>query len=262
MKTLYHFATALFLTMTAALAAAADLPLGRGDVLKISVFGNPDLSLEAKVGESGAITFPLIGEVSVEGLVPAEAERTIARRLESGGFVRRPQVNIQVSSFQSQQVSVLGLVNRPGRYPMDGKRTLVDMLALAGGISPEGGDTAVLVRNRAGQPYKEVIDLPDMMHSGDLRVNAELQGGDIIYVERAPKFYIYGEVQRPGAYRLEKNMTVIQALSAGGGLNPRGTERGVRIKRLNGHGGLDIIDAGHGDVLRPDDVVFVRESLF
>lgn len=243
-------------------AAAGDMPLGRGDIVKVTVFANPDLSLETKVGESGNISYPLLGEVPVAGLATVEAERRIAKALENGGFVKKPQVNVLVTSFQSQQVSVLGLVNRPGRYPMDGRRTLIDVLALAGGVSVEGGDTAVLIRTRDGKTTKESIDLPMMMRSADLSQNLDLVGGDVIYIERAPKFYIYGEVQRPGVYRLERNMTVIQALSAGGGLNVRGTERGVRVKRLGTNGEMEEVRVKHGDMLRPDDVVYVQESLF
>lgn len=262
MKKLFYSIALAALLLAAGSAEAADVALGRGDVLKITVFGSPELTLETKVADSGKISYPLLGEVGVEGLAPSDAERKIAAALETGGFVRHPQVNIFVTSYQSQQISVLGLVSRPGRYPVDGRRTLIDMLALAGGITSDGGDAAFLIRTRDGKTTKEAIDLTDMMHSADLQANVELQGGDIIYVERVPRFYIYGEVQRPGVYRLEKNMTVIQALSAGGGLNPRGTERSMRIKRMSDQGRLDILPASHGDVLHPDDVVYVQESLF
>lgn len=262
MKSIFKFIAACFLVLSAVSVNAAEVTLGRGDVLKITVFGSPELSLETKVAESGNISYPLLGEVAVQGLAPAEAERKIAKALETGGFVRRPQVSVFVTSYQSQQISVLGLVNRPGRYPVDGPRTLIDMLAMAGGINADGSDSAYLIRTRDGKTTKEVIDLSDMLHSANLQSNVELQGDDIIYVERVPRFYIYGEVQRPGVYRLEKHMTVIQALSAGGGLNPRGTERGVRIKRLNAQGRLEVLAANHGDILQPDDVVYVNESLF
>jgi polysaccharide export outer membrane protein len=262
MKKFFRFIAACALVLSATSVGAAEVALGRGDVLRITVFGSPELSLETKVAESGNISYPLLGEVAVQGLAPADAERKIAKALETGGFVRHPQVSIFVTSYQSQQISVLGQVNRPGRYPVDGPRTLIDMLALAGGISAEGSDSAYLIRTRDGKTIKEIVDLSDMMHAADLQSNVELQGGDIIYVERAPRFYIYGEVQRPGVYRLEKHMTVIQALSAGGGLNARGTERGVRIKRMNAKGQLEILAANHGDVLQADDVVYVNESLF
>lgn len=241
---------------------AATGQLGAGDVIKITVFGSPDLTLETKISETGRITYPLIGEVYLSGLTPAIAEKKIAGLLENGGFLKNPQVNILVSLLQSQQISVLGQVNKPGRYPLDGKRSITDILAQAGGVSPEGGDTVTLVRTRQGKTTKEVIDLLDMVRTGDMQRNSELANDDVLYVERAPRFYIYGEVQRPGAYRLERDMTVQQALSVGGGLSPRGTERGMRIKRRDEKGVLREIEAKHDDLIQVNDVVYVKESLF
>jgi polysaccharide export outer membrane protein len=244
------------------MASAAEVLLGAGDVLKVSVYGNPDLTLETRVNDSGAITFPLIGPVVIGGLSTAAAESKIAGLLESGGFLRKPQVNIIVTVQQSQQVSVLGQVNRPGRYPIDGKRNMLDMLAQAGGIAVDGGDTVSLLRKRNGATTREVIDVIQMVRAGELGQDYEVQGNDVLFVERAPRFYIYGEVQRPGTFRLERTMTVLQALSAGGGLTPRGTERGMRIKRRDAGGKLQVIDAKQDDLLQPDDVVYVRESIF
>ncbi|CAN7493828.1 polysaccharide export protein EpsE [Pseudoduganella sp. LjRoot289] len=243
-------------------AGAADIVLGAGDVLKLSVYGSPDLALETRVSDSGAITFPLIGQVTVGGLTVPAAEKKIGGMLESGGYVKRAQVNILVTQIQSQQISVLGQVNRPGRYPVDGKRNLMDVLAQAGGIGPEGGDTVSLIRTRDGKTTREVVDVIQMVQAADFNRDYALQPNDIIYVERAPRFYIYGEVQHPGAVRLERNMTVLQALSAGGGLTPRGTERGMRIKRKDASGQLQVLSVKHDDVIQVDDVVYVKESLF
>ena len=114
---------------------SGDYPLGSGDVLKIMVFQHPDLSIESRIADSGRITFPLLGTLQVGGLSTDQAERLIARGLQEGGFLRDPQVSIQVSQFRSQQVSVLGNVNRPGRYPMDAQTMrLSEVLALAGGV--------------------------------------------------------------------------------------------------------------------------------
>lgn len=241
---------------------AAEIPLGSGDVVKISVFGNPDLAMETRVSESGFITFPLIGQVQVSGQSVAAAEKIIATSLEKGGFVKSPQVNLIVSVLSSQQVSVLGQVNRPGRFPLDAKRTLLDFLAMAGGVTVEGSDEVTLIRKRNGQTSKEVIDVPAMMRNGDMERDFDLAGGDVIFVERAPKFYIYGEVQRPGTFRLERGMTVVQALSSGGGLTPRGTERGLTIKRRAADGTTQTIKPKPDDLVLIDDVINVKESLF
>lgn len=167
-----------------------------------------------------------------------------------------------MTSPQSQLVSVLGQVNKPGRYPVDGKQGLIDILALAGGVLPEGGDIVYLIRKRDGSSTRETVDLVKMMRAGDLKLNLDLATGDVVYVERAPRFYIYGEVQKPGAYRLESNMTVQQVLSLGGGLTARGTERGMRIKRRDSAGNITELPAKQGDVVQIDDVIYVKESLF
>ena len=133
---------------------------------------------------------------------------------------------------------------------------------MAGGLGVEGGDAVSLIRKRGGTTTKEVIDIVEMVRNGDFKRDLDLAGNDVVYVERAPRFYIYGEVQRPGAFRLERAMTVLQALSVGGGLTPRGTERGIRIKRRDADGKLQILDAKHDDLVQVDDVVYVKESLF
>jgi polysaccharide export outer membrane protein len=262
MKRIYACLLVMLMAMYAISATAADTPLGAGDALKISVFGNPDLSLETKVSEAGSITFPLIGDVSIGGLSTADAEKKISGMLTGGGFLRKAEVNIMVTELQSQQVSVLGQVLHPGRYPVAGKRSVTDMLAVAGGVGPEGGDTATVVRTRNGKTSKQVVNLADMIQSADMKSNVDLVNGDVIFVDRAPKFYIYGEVQHPGGYKLEHNMTVVQALSIGGGLTPRGTERGIRIKRRDAKGNQVEISASHEEVLQADDVVYVKESFF
>jgi polysaccharide export outer membrane protein len=254
----------LFLMMCMGLAPAvgADLPLGSGDVLKVSVYGNPDLALETRVSEDGNISFPLVGQVAVGGLPAAAAEKKIAALLDAGGYVKQPQVNIIVTTVQSQTVSVLGQVNRPGRYPVEGRRSLMDMLAMAGGISADGGDKVSLIRRRNGATTRDEVDVVQMLRAGALDADYQVAGADVVFVERAPKFYIYGEVQRPGAFRLERAMTVTQALSAGGGLSPRGTERGLVIKRRDAQGKLQTIRANQDDLLQVDDVVYVNESWF
>lgn len=236
--------------------------LGPGDTIKIFVYGHSDLTTDTKVNETGNITFPLLGEVFVGGLTPSAAERKIVNLLEDRDILRKPQVNIFTASLQSQMVSVLGYVRNQGRYPIEGKRSLTDILAMAGGIMPEGGEVVTLIRSDGSKSTKEVIDVLEMIRSSDLTRNLVVRSDDLIYVERAPRFYIYGEVQRAGTYRLERNMTVMQALSVGGGLTQRGTERGLRIQRRDAEGNLQILTVNSSDWVQPDDVIYIKESLF
>lgn len=241
----------------------AEYRLGPGDVVRISVYNNPDLTTEAQITQEGRITFPLIGQIQIGGLEKGQAEQVIARRLGEGGFVIKPQVNVLVLGFKSQQISVLGQVNRPGKYPIEQASTLADLLAIAGGISANGGDIITHISKAAdGKSTKRDIDIAQALRNGEMEKNFPVANGDIIFVPRAPLFYIYGEVNRPGAYRLEKDMTVMQALSVGGGLNPRGTQRGIRINRPVDGGKVKVLETTMSDLVQENDVIYVRESLF
>ena len=237
--------------------------LGAGDTVRITVFQVPDLTTETRVSERGTIVFPLVGELAVSGQTPAGAGAAIAARLTQGQFVKNPQVSVALVQVRSRQVSVLGQVARPGRYALDDTSTkLTDILALSGGISPAGDDLVTLMIKRDGKTIKQEIDVPGMYRSGDLSADVELRNGDTIFVQRAPVFYIYGEVQRAGAYRLEPDMAVMHALSLGGGLTVRGTERGLKIHRRMPDGKVQKLEARLTDPVQPNDVIYVRESLF
>ncbi|NUU00248.1 polysaccharide export protein EpsE [Herbaspirillum robiniae] len=243
-------------------AMAEDIPLGPGDVIRVNVYGSQDLTLETRISEAGVISYPLIGEVKIGGLATSQAERKIADLLKKGGYLVNPQVNILVTTPQSQMVSVLGQVYKPGRYPLDGKRNVADVIALAGGVNPDGGDAVTIVHNENGQVKRTLVDIYAVTHNGDTSELPTVSANDVIYVERSLRFYIYGEVQRPGMYKLERGTTVLQALSVGGGLTLRGTERGLKVKRRDTDGVLQELDVKKDDLLQADDIVYVKESWF
>jgi polysaccharide biosynthesis/export protein len=237
--------------------------LGAGDVVRITVFQNPDLTLESRVTEAGFVSYPLLGQVKIGALTVGQAEKLIADGLRSGNFVRQPQVSLLVVQVRGNQASVLGQVNRPGRFPIEiADLRLTDLLASAGGIAPGGADVIVLVGSRNGRPYRKVVDLPAMFRDQAREDDVFISNGDTVYVDRAPIAYIYGEVQRPGAVRLERGMTVMQALATGGGLTQRGTEKGMRVHRRGADGKVQVIQPSMDESLRDGDVVYVRESLF
>jgi polysaccharide export outer membrane protein len=243
--------------------ASALEAVGPGDMVRINVFRNPELTTETRVTDQGTIFFPLIGEVTIAGLSPQQASRRIADLLASGKFVVSPEVQLSIATVNSRQVSVLGNVAKPGRYPIDSvNRRVTDFIAAAGGMAATGADAVTVVQMRNGAETKTDVDLEQMFRNGKLASNLELAPGDTIYVHRAPMIYVGGEVNKAGAYRLEPHMTVMQAIALGGGINPRGTERGVRIHRKDGNGAVRKIDAGMTDAVRADDVIYVRESLF
>ncbi|MDQ2734677.1 MAG: polysaccharide export protein EpsE [Pseudomonadota bacterium] len=237
--------------------------LGVGDVVRISVFQNADLAVEARISETGQVNSPLLGAVDIGGLTVSEAQARIEKLLRDGAFVLKPQVTIQTVQIRSSQVSILGQVAKPGRYPIDIVGSKVsEMIATAGGVLPGGADVVTLVGHRDGKPIKLDIDLPAILQAGKAQLDVAVENGDIIYVDRAPTIYIYGEVQRPGQLRLERGMTLMQALALGGGLTNRGTERGIQVRRKNATGGTDTLELKPNDPLVSGDVVYVRESVF
>jgi polysaccharide export outer membrane protein len=247
-----RFVVGLFSMLIAATGLAqSGEKLGVGDAVRVTVFQQPDLSTEARIAERGTISMPLIGEVKVAGLSPAAAGSQIGEELKKGKFLKNPQVSVALVTLRSKQVSVLGLVARPGRYALDDTSAqLADVIAAAGGIAAGGWETVTVIRD--GQAEK--VDL--------LAKNYRLQNGDTVNVERAPVFYIYGEVMRGGAYRVEPNMTVMQALAAGGGITPRGSDRRLKVRRPAGEGKFVESDASLQDRVKADDVIYVKESLF
>ena len=243
--------------------AQPDYPLGAGDTIRIQVFLNPDLTLETRVSENGYITYPLIGSLQLGGLSITQAEKKIADALQGGGFLKKPQVNLTLLQIRGNQVSVLGQVVRPGRFPLETVNTRVsDILASAGGAMTTGDDTVIVTGQRSGKPFSRTIDIPSIFIDENLENNIVLQGGDTIYVHRAPVFYIYGEAQKSGAYRIERDMTIMQALAQGGGVTNRGSERRLRLHRKFPNGQVQQIEPALTDLVMPNDVLFIKESIF
>lgn len=235
--------------------------LGPGDVIRISVFNYPEMTIETRIRQTGRVTFPLLGEVNLDGLTVAAAEARIADQLRRGGYIAEPHVTLVVLQFRSREVTVLGEVNHPGKYTLERPGRILDLLAMAGGlITAEAADTVTLLRKDGG---KITIDMAALL-DGDVRQNLPMEGGDTLLVPRAPKFYVYGEVQRPGAYRLERGMTVTRAISLAGGLTPRGAETWpAPILKRRDADGLEHEEAVDGSrLLQADDVLYVRERWF
>ncbi|MES2978499.1 MAG: polysaccharide export protein EpsE [Pseudomonadota bacterium] len=240
-----------------------DYRLGPGDAIGVQVYQSPDLSVEARVSETGVISYPLVGTIALGGLTIAEAEKKIADALRIGGFVKVPQVNINLKQVRGNQVAVLGQVNKPGRFPIETTNTRVsDMLAAAGGVTPTGDDVLILTGQRNGQQFRKVIDIPGLFLNQKPEDDVVVLSGDTLYVNKAPMFYIYGEAQKPGPYRIERGMTVMQALAQGGGPTARGSQNRLRLHRRDVNGNVVETVPQLTDTIRPEDVIYVRESLF
>lgn len=248
--------------------AAQERTLVVGDVIKVTVYDHPDLTTVARINESGKIGLPLIGEIAVASLSTQQASIRVAQALSTGKYVQRPQVTIYVERFHSPLVSIMGEVAKPGKYPTrnpetEDVRTVADLLALAGGPTPTAADYLTVIQKSAnGKTVHKRVDITALLARGDMSQNVSITEGDIVFVPRMDVFYIYGEVHKPGAYRLERGTTLMQALALGGGVTPRGTQRGIEVRRRNGDGKVEAQKSSLDTALQADDVVYVKESLF
>ncbi len=236
--------------------------LGPGDSIKVTVFQNPDMLLDTRVSEDGAINYPLVGRIVVGGLEIGAAEKKIAQALKDGGILKSPQLNIQVLEVRGNTVAVLGQVNKSGSYPLNTTTRISQMLAQAGGQTQTGDDRVIVTGTRSGKPFRRVIDIDALYRGQQGDDDVVLAAGDTIYVPRAPMFYIYGEITRPGNYRIDRGMTMRQAIAAGGGLTLRGTERRLRVVRPNTNAVSEKVPVELDDPVQPGDVIYVAESLF
>ena len=261
--TCVQWAFLLIISVSSSLAIAAeDYLLGEGDTVNITVYEQPDLATVARISQDdGTVTFPLLGEVTIAGLSPEDAGRKIERLLKEGGLIKAPQVGLTVKEFFSQKIPVLGQVKKPGEYSLKGESRVVDLITQAGGVQPDASDVIIVVKNEAGKSVKHEIDLLQF-YAGDMTQNIKVARGDFVLVPKMNTFYIHGEVKRPGRYRLERDMTAMQALTVGGGLTGRGSLKGMKVTRRQLNGKTQNIGIGLTDTIQPDDVLYVKERLF
>jgi polysaccharide export outer membrane protein len=237
--------------------------IGAGDTVRITAFRYPELTTEVRVSEAGEVHVPIIGAVPMQGLTPQKAAALIAERLKRGNYVLNPEINVAVVQARSRQVSVVGHVTRPGRYTLEGATArLTEVVAMAGGLAPSASDIVVVKRARQGKGESLNIDLDAIIRGSPQADDIELASGDSVFVPKAPVVYVYGEVARAGGYRLEPGMTVMQAISLAGGVTPRGSERGAKLRRKGAGGAWTEMAARPHHPVAADDVIYIRESLF
>jgi polysaccharide biosynthesis/export protein len=249
--------------------------IGTNDVLKISVFDEPALSGEDfSVDTDGTITFPFLQRIEVRGKTLNDVEKMITNGLRNG-FVKNPQVSVQIQTYRSRSIFVLGEVKAPGKYNIEGQVTLLEVIAKAGSFTPSAGPEIIVQRYKDGmaatiatapaQPgSKDTAELVRVsvedLKNGRFTANFLLQDSDTILVPAADRFYVTGFVKTPGSFVLRPGMTVQQAIAEAGGLTERGSNRGIKITRKINGKDVDI-DARMSDPVRPNDTIKVRQRL-
>jgi len=217
------------------LLANSTVKLGVGDLIEITVFGVPDLAVKTRISGSGDIYLPLIDYLHVADLTIDEAQELIQKRLEDGGYVRGPHVSIFVDESASQAISVVGEVQHPGPYTVNGNRRLFDMISAAGGLSDKAGRVVTIV-HRDDPDHKVQIQLAANL-SEDTQSNVEVFPGDTIIFSRAGIVYVVGDVQHPSGFLIEDNgLSVLKALALAGGSNRTASLNKTKILRQTPNG--------------------------
>jgi len=265
------FATLLFQQQPAAPAGLGSYIVGARDVLAITVMGEPDLSRRYPVDADGTFEFPWIGRITAAGKSPREIEEALTKAL-ANGYLKRPNLMVDVEQYRSQSIFVMGEVRAPGRYPLGGTLGVLEALALAGSTVPTASGELLIVRPKSGSgsatpatPGQEAADVTYVnvkdLQTGKVAVTLQLRDGDTIFVPRAETFYISGHVRSPGAFTLQQNLTVLQALALAGGVTDRGSTGRLKVIRFVG-GQKKEVSIKLSDVVLAGDTVVVGQRLF
>ena len=256
-----EIAAVLLLMILPSVVFSQDYLVGERDVLRITVYDNPDLTTVARVSGEGTITFPLIGEVKVAGLTIQQIAKRISGLL-SEGYIVNPQVMVFVEEYRSKKVTVIGEIVKPGLYELPGPTTLLELLSKAGGITKDAGDKAIVKRKSSQGERSITVDLRKLIEKGDTSLDVALQDGDSIYIPKAGFFYVTGEVKNPNVYKFEEGTTVIQAITMAGGFTDKAAEGRIKIKRKENGQEKTLEKVGLDQLIKPDDVIMVPESIF
>lgn len=235
------------------MAASSAYVLGRDDTLEIGLLGRTDFGGRARVQADGTIQLQFVGKIQAADRTTAELADAIRKALQAGGYFSDPVVTVEVSGYASRYVTVLGAVGSPGLIPMNRPYRLSEILARVGGVR-DGAADYIVVRSAAGQEKRLLVrDLA----TGDANQDPFVTAGDKIYAPAAEIFYIYGQVNSPGAYPLQSGMTVRMAIAKAGGLTESGSDKKVDANRGGKKTRVDIASE-----VQAGDVLVVGERLF
>jgi polysaccharide export outer membrane protein len=257
-------------------ASAQELPgseyrIGPRDMLEIKVFGQDKLTTTARVTADGKITFPMLGEVQVDGLTSSELEKKLVLLLVQ--YFKNPEVSVLIKEHQSRQVSVLGAVAKTTFVELIGRQTLLQAITAAGGITKDAAREIIITRTLGdGSTTPIRISIDDLM--SDPSQNILLEPGDIVYVQvdREVSIYVTGQVKTPGALKVMRSRipTLTQAIAQAGGFTERARTGKVLIRRTDEKGQEKVFEVDANEIykgkkkdfpLQENDVIFVPETI-
>jgi len=259
-----------------------DYKIGPQDLIEITVFEVEKLNKTVRVSSQGNVNLPLIGVLKVKGLTPEELEKEI-RNLLGEKYLQDPHVSVLIKEYRNQRISVMGAVKSPGVFDVTGTRTVLDLLAMAGGLREDAGQLLFLLRppkeeegarkdkgDEDRRPETFVIDLEGLLVEGNLRLNVSLLHGDVINIPVSGKVFVGGEVKSPGGYVRGKKMTLGQAIISAGGLKFTANGSDTKIFRYSEKGtekevltfNVYEIQKGHekDPYLQENDIIIVPQS--
>jgi polysaccharide biosynthesis/export protein len=227
--------------------------LGPGDVIEVSVLGQPEFTTRSRVRADGTIVLPFVGSTPISGDTSVSFAKRVGAALKAGGFYASPIVNVEIASYASRYVIVLGAVAQPGLQPVDRSYRVSEIIARAGGIRADGAEF-VMVRRATGEELK----LPfEKLATGADADDPVVAPGDKVYVPAAETYYIYGQINAPGVYPVRDQMTLRKAMARGGGLTALGSQKRITVFR---QGKKQVL--GLDEPIMPDDVIVVGERVF
>jgi len=245
----------------------SDYLLGAGDLLQVTVFESKELKTTVRVSSRGYITLPLLGQVRVKGLTAREAEINIEKGYRVK-YIKDPHVSVFVEEHMSKRVTLVGQFKQPGTYEYPSKQTLLDVMALAGGLTDKAGNMVQIRRHevRPGEPNVLVIDLDQLIKAGRTDLNVSINGGDIIFAPEAGHFFVDGAIRRAGSYPIREKLDLREALVTAGGIRPWGLKDSiVLIRDVGGKGrtgiDIDLKNPDNYDIeIKDGDIIVVKTS--
>jgi polysaccharide biosynthesis/export protein len=245
----------------------SDYILGAGDLLEITVFESESLNTTTRVSSRGYVTLPLLGQIKVKELTAREAEVKI-ESLYRAKYIKDPHVSVFVEEHLSQRVTLVGQFKQPGTYEYPSKQSLLDVMALAGGLTDNSGHTVQVRRHsaRPDEPNVLLVDLDELIKEGKADLNVEIRGGDIIFAPEAGHFFVDGAIRHPGSYPIKDNLVLREALLAAGGIAPWGLKDSLVLIRVAERKQRNVIEIDLNKPenqemkIQPADVIVVKSS--